>query len=325
LGEADLLAPLSRHFEKRLSGMRVERDKKLSNVVRMYADADGPRVVIFAGVHGDEVSGIHAIEKVFFDLFVGRPTLLRGTLTLVRANELALAAERRYLKHNLNRLFREDYPPSIDRDSYEFQRAQELKAILEKCDYFFDLHSAPFAQAPFIVAERHVLGLFAKLGIPRIMTGWSNFSAGAIGGDAENYANAHGAKSATLESGSHFDKRSNDVAYRSVIAFLSLLEMIPGPDAQAAGPLEIADVYSVVIKEADDFHYCGAIDNFRALAKGEPFAFQKGHPLTVQEDSYLLIPMRPEETKVGEEVCYLGRAVEADMTGGVIQMPKRPG
>jgi predicted deacylase len=238
--------------------MRAERDKKISNVVRLFADADGPRVVIFAGVHGDEVSGVHAVEKVFFDLFVGRPALLRGSLTLVRGNELALAAERRYIKHNLNRLFREDYPPSIDRDSYEFQRAQELKTILNACDYFFDLHSAPFAQAPFIVAERHVVGLYAKLGIPRIMTGWSNFSTGSIGGDTENFANAHGAKSATLESGSHFDKRSNDVAYRSVISFLSLLQMIAGPDAQTSGPLEIADVYSVVIKEADDFHYSGA-------------------------------------------------------------------
>jgi|GEM_PF-3025987 len=298
--------------------MRVERDKRISNVVRIYADADGPRVVVFAGVHGDEVSGVHAVEKAFFDLFVGRPALLRGSLTLVRANELALAAERRYIKHNLNRLFREDYPPGIDRDSYEFQRAQQLKTILKACDYFFDLHSAPFAQAPFIVAERHVLGLFAKLGIPRIMTGWSNFSTGSIGGDTENFANAHGAKSATLESGSHFDKRSNDVAYRSVISFLSLLEMIPGSDTQMVGPLEIADVYSVITKEADDFHYSGAVDNFRVLTKGEPFAIQSGHPLTVEEDSYLLIPMKPEETRLGEEVCYLGRKVEASTIEGAI-------
>jgi hypothetical protein len=39
------------------------------------------------------------------------------------------------------------------------------------------------------------------------------------------------------------------------------------------------------------------------------FAFQNGQPLAVKEDSYLLIPMIPEETKVHEEVCYLGRSV----------------
>jgi hypothetical protein len=37
------------------------------------------------------------------------------------------------------------------------------------------------------------------------------------------------------------------------------------------------------------------------------FAFQGGGPLRVREDSYLLIPMKPEDTKTREEVCYLGR------------------
>ena len=32
--------------------------------------------------------------------------------------------------------------------------------------------------------------------------------------------------------------------------------------------------------------------------------------MTVSEDSYLLIPMKPEDTRIHEEVCYLGRKVE---------------
>ena len=135
-------------------------------------------------------------------------------------------------------------------------------------------------------------------------------AAGAIGGDTENYANAHGAISATLESGSHFDKRSNDIAYRSVLSFLTLLKMLPG-EVRAQAPLEIVDVYSVILKEADDFHYSGVVDNFRPIAKGETFAIQGGRNLKVDEDSYLLIPMKPEETRIGEEVCYLGRRIDA--------------
>jgi succinylglutamate desuccinylase len=289
--------------------MKIERDLSIPNVVRIEADSSGPRAVIFSGIHGDELSGIHAVEKLFFDLFVGSRELSRGTLTMVRGNRDAMTAERRYLKYNLNRMFKDDYPQDVDRSSYEFKRAQELKKLLEKCDYFFDLHSAPFAQAPFIVAEEKAIPFFSRLGIPKIMTGWSKFSAGAIGGDTENYANAHGAISATLESGSHFDKRSNDIAYRSVLSFLTLLEMIPG-EVAAEAPLEIVDVYSVVLKEADDFRFSGVVDNFRPLAKGEAFAVQGGRNLTVDEDSYLLIPMKPEETRIGEEVCYLGRRID---------------
>src|SRR5205823_1546005 len=126
----------------------------------------------------DEVSGVHAIEKLFFDLFSGTREVVRGTLTVARANALALAAERRYIKHNLNRLFRRDYSPDIDRNCYEFRRAQELKTILERCDYFLDLHSAPTAQKPFFVVEQDAAGFFAKLGIRRIITGWSKFASG---------------------------------------------------------------------------------------------------------------------------------------------------
>ncbi len=292
--------------------MIIRKDAQIPGAVEITADACGPSAVVFAGVHGDEVSGVHAIEKLFFDFFAGTRKLRLGSLTLVRVNEQALAAERRYMKHNLNRLFRENYGPEIDRSSYEFRRAQELKTLLRNCDYFLDLHSAPIAQEPFVVAEQSVAGFFSKLGIARIMTGWSKFSGGAIGGDAENYANAHGAKSATLESGSHFDKRSNDVAYRCVISFLSLLAMIdegewPGIERKGGASLEIVDIYSVVTKESDDFRYSGNVDNFQFVPKGKPFAFQNGRALTVSEDSFLLIPMKPEETRLREEVCYLGR------------------
>ncbi len=291
--------------------MIIEKDAKIPSVIRITENARGPRVVMFGGVHGDELSGVHAVEKLFFDLFVGRRKLRQGSLTLARGNEQALAAERRYLKHNLNRLFKEDYGPEIDRTSYEFNRAQELKTVLQNCDYFLDLHSAPIAQEPFVVAEQAAVGFFSKLGIPRIMTGWSKFSSGAIGGDAENYANAYGAKSATLESGSHFEKRSNDVAYQSIVSLLSLLGMIAETEQPAARPLEIVDVYAVVTKEADDFRYAGKVDNFQFIEKGKSFGFQSGRPITVNEDSYLLIPMKPEDTRIHEEVCYLGRKLVA--------------
>ena len=287
--------------------MKISRDANIAGVVRIVGDGGGPRVVMFSGVHGDEISGIHAVEKLFFDFFTGARTLLNGSLTLVRANSEAFAAERRYVKHNLNRMFRDSYGPEIDKNSYEYKRAQELKSILRECDYFLDLHSAPIAQEPFLVAEQHAVDFYRKLGLPHIIMGWNKFSGGSTGGDAENYANAHGAKAATLESGSHFEKRSNDVAYRTIVTLLTLLEMIEGTTEQARGEAEIIDMYAVVTKEADDFRYAGDVANFQRFARNEAFAFQNGKPVTVAEDTILLIPMKPEETKVHEEVCYLGR------------------
>jgi succinylglutamate desuccinylase len=294
--------------------MQISKDSKVDGVVHISASGKGPRAVMFCGVHGDEVSGVHAIEKLFFDFFGGKRELLQGSLTLARANEHALAAERRYIKYNLNRMFRDQYGADIDQSSYEYRRTQELKPFIEACDYFLDFHSAPIAQEPFLVAEQKAVKFFSKLRIPKIMTGWGKFSSGAIGGDTENYANAHGAISATLESGSHFEKKSNDVAYHAAISFLGALQMIAEHDASAALPkfapgVELFDVYKVVLKEFDDFQYSGEARNFKFLKRGEPFAIQSSGPMLVTEDSYLLIPMRPSDTKVGEEVCYLGRKI----------------
>jgi succinylglutamate desuccinylase len=291
--------------------MIVRKDAQISAAVEIAADACGPGALIFGGVHGDEVSGAHAIEKLLFDFVAGTRKLRRGSLTLVRVNEQALAAGCRYIKYDMNRLFRDDVHPEIDRNCYEFRRAQELKTLLRNCEYFLDLHSAPIAQEPFVVAERDAAGFFSMLGISRIMTGWSKFSSGTIGGGAERYATDYGARSARLESGSYFDKRSNDVAYQSVLSFLSVLDMIDGIERQRAAPLEIVDVYSAVTKEADDFRYCGIVDNFQFIREGKPFAFQNGRALTVSEDSVLLIPMNPGDTRLREEVCYLGRRVGA--------------
>ena len=48
--------------------------------------------------------------------------------------------------------------------------------------------------------------------------------------------------------------------------------------------------------------------------KGEAFAYQNGQPVNVREDSYLLIPMKPSETRLHEEVCYLGRKVQTPLS-----------
>jgi succinylglutamate desuccinylase len=287
--------------------MKIAKNPDLPGVIEITGSSDGPRAVIFAGVHGDEVSGIHAIDKLLFDFFGGERTLTRGTLTLARGNAHAIAAERRYVRYNLNRMYKDDYDQEIDRDAYEFKRAQQLKSILRNCDYFFDFHSAPIAQEAFLVAEGKSVDFFSKLGLPKIISGWGKFSSGPTGGDGETYASTHGAIAATLESGSHFDKRSNDIAYRAAIAFLSALNMLEKGIERRPTDVEIFQMYAVVTKDADDFSYTPDVRNFQYIKKGDSFAFQNGAPLTVTEDTYLLIPMTPEKTKVHEEVCYLGR------------------
>ena len=88
---------------------------------------------------------------------------------------------------------------------------------------------------------------------------------------------------------------------------LSVLKMIDGDGPSQAAQAEIFEMYAVVTKQFDDFRYDGDVRNFQFLKKDQAFAHENGQPLTVLQDSYLLIPMKPDATKVHEEVCYLGR------------------
>ena len=114
---------------------------------------------------------------------------------------------------------------------------------------------------------------------------------------------------ATLESGSHFDKSAIDVSYSTAIAMLQLLDMIERPQPKPVIRPTIVDMYAVVTKDFADFRYEAEVTNFQPIKNGAIYAWQNGRPLTVTEDSYLLIPMTPEDTRIGEEVCYLGRRI----------------
>lgn len=279
----------------------------VGNTVLVKGNNPGPRIVIFGGEHGDETSGVHAIEKLTFDFISETRILTKGTLLFGRANEEAIAQGRRYIKHNLNRLYKDEYGPGIDTECYEYRRAQELKLLLRGCDYFLDLHSAPIAQEPFLVAEQKPAEFFRQIGISKVITGWSKFSDSLIGGDAEQYAARHGALAATLEAGSHHDPASISVAYNGAIHLLSTLDMLEPALQNVCTPAEIFDMYHLQSKNYEDFRYVNEPTNFAFIPQGSAYAFENNQPIIAPEDSYLMIPMKPEDIEIGEEVCYLGR------------------
>src|SRR6476659_4334197 len=67
----------------------------------------GPLLVVVCGIHGNEPAGVRAAEAVFERLERERPEL-RGEVLAIGGNLAALAANRRYLEQDLNRLWLPD-------------------------------------------------------------------------------------------------------------------------------------------------------------------------------------------------------------------------
>ncbi len=100
------------------------------------------RVLIAGGTHGNELLGVYAIKT-----FTARPDLVRRssfqTLTVL-GNPEAIAVNRRYIDHDLNRSF--GTPAQLDGMGYEWQRAAALREQFgpsgrQPVDFVIDLHS----------------------------------------------------------------------------------------------------------------------------------------------------------------------------------------
>lgn len=95
------------------------------------------RVIIFGGTHGNEWTGVYAVKKYADILQKEFPSL---DLIFVHSNPEAFHLNQRFKDEDLNRAFQflhEDRP-----DSYEHNRAKELKALIhEQPCFVIDLHT----------------------------------------------------------------------------------------------------------------------------------------------------------------------------------------
>ena len=108
-------------------------------LTRIFGRTPRPRVVIVAGVHGDELVGPHALVELAQEL---TPSDLRGTVVLVpSANPLALAAGLRKAPEDnldLNRIF----PGKCGGSATERIADSLVTSVVGDADMIIDLHSA---------------------------------------------------------------------------------------------------------------------------------------------------------------------------------------
>jgi predicted deacylase len=101
--------------------------------------ADGPRIAILGGVHGDEYEGITAAGSIWREL---DPSMLRGTVVVVSvSNPPAFEAGTRVSPIDGLNLAR-TFPGSPDGSATERIAHVIGTQVIRTCDFLFDLHSA---------------------------------------------------------------------------------------------------------------------------------------------------------------------------------------
>jgi predicted deacylase len=304
-----------------------------------YASPEpGTRLIVLGAVHGNEICGTRAIERVGAELDAGTLKLMRGRLTMVPVtNPLAYAMRRRTGDRNLNRKL----APTDTPREYEDHVANWLCPLLAQHEVLLDLHSFRSPGAPFVMVgpqdNRGALEPFAhaareealalRLGVQRAVDGWlGTYAAGAArraefgrftgveldtdpryGIGTTEYMRSLGGWSLTLECGQHDDPAAPDVAYRAIVNTLAHLQLIDAPDPAPAARMEGLRLCDVVPRLHASDVFVGEWTSFDPVHAGQLIARRHdGTEVRAPRDGYVVFPNVAAE--VGNEWFYLAQA-----------------
>lgn len=141
-------------------------------ITKIDSGKSGKTVAIFGGVHGNEKAGILTVDFLIENLKINQ-----GVVYLVHANPEAINQNVRFLEKNLNRCF-------IKREKskcHEEFLADELMAILDKCDALLDLHAYrddSDRDITFAFTADDGLELASKMHISKVITNIDDFEKG---------------------------------------------------------------------------------------------------------------------------------------------------
>jgi predicted deacylase len=317
----------------------------------LRALSPGPRLIVLGAVHGNEVCGTRAIERVLREFDAGAWRLARGGVTFVPVtNPLAYQRGQRTGERNLNRNLRPNSEPLDNEDRI----ANVLCPLLAEHDVLLDLHSfhspgEPFAMLgpsdntgtlePFAQSGAEA-ALALRLGPRRIVEGWlETYAAGvknrlqrtqanpsersqmlstdpSYGVGTTEYMRSRGGYAITLECGQHADPMAPEVAYRAIRHTLAYLALVDEPAPPARNDVELLCLTEVTDRHHADDHFAREWSSYQSVSAGELIGERAdGTRLRAPADGFIVFP-NPNALP-GNEWFYFARLSSRRLGGDI--------
>jgi succinylglutamate desuccinylase len=267
-------------------------------------DISRPAVLLSVGVHGDETGPIEMVAHVI-EALSRQPAALLVDLMLCVGNIDAIAAGKRFIDADLNRMFK------LDRGALagtaESARADEMIAAT---DAFFagtgpvrwhlDLHTAirashypMFAIVPDLIPDAGKAMLVDWLGQAAI--GAIVMNPKSAGTYSYYSAEHHGAAGSTVELGRVGTLGQNNLA-QFVDASRALDGLLRGVHAGAASTPHVFRVAQEIVKLSDDFKmgFSRETPNFASLKRGDVIATDGETVYTVFHEEEMVVFPNPD-------------------------------
>lgn len=270
-------------------------------------DQDGPLLLVTAGVHGNEPSGVRALQKIF-DLLEEHKPSIKGTFIGLSGNRAALAKGKRFIDEDLNRTWTEKNLALQEPGSHEQQEMREIIEVLKEYPsesfperYFVDCHTTSSDSLPYIsVQEVGKNDAFAHKFPVNIVRGFSDIVDGSI----DKYLSKTGMTGFTFEAGQHDSPAS--LAHQEAMIWLALKE-VNGlepvtlsrfseavkvfEDDKAKGQTTYKILYRHGIEKIENFSMEPGFRNFEKIEKGQLLAVQDGIQVKSTWDATIFMPL----------------------------------
>jgi len=302
LAEADFGAFAQRFTD---AGFTVEQPAKGILTVKSGAAPARASVLVSVGVHGDETGPIEVLANVL-DALSRQPRALAVDLMVCVGNIDAIAAGKRFIDADLNRMFR-----PVRGSLASAAEAARADTMIAATDAFFagagpdrwhlDLHTAirpsvypTFAIVPDLIAEEGKCALISWLGQAAI--GAIIMNPQSAGTYSYYSAEHHGAAGSTVELGRVGTLGQNDLSLFADV-HQALDDLLRG--AAPTGPKVEPHVFKVaqqIMKLSDAFSmaFDRNTQNFTALREGEVIATDGDTVYTVQHPEELVVFPNPD-------------------------------
>lgn len=302
LAEADFGAVAQRFTQ---AGFVVGQPARGILTIKSPATAARASVLVSVGVHGDETGPIEVVAHAL-DALSRQPAALAVDLMVCVGNIDAIAAGKRFIDADLNRMFR----PVRGSLASAAESARADTMIAATVDFFsgagpvrwhLDLHTAirpsvypTFAIVPDLIADEGKQALIGWLGQAAI--GAIIMNPQSAGTYSYYSAEHHGAAASTVELGRVGTLGQNDLSLFADVA-QALDDLLRGaPPAAAKAEPHVFKVAQQIMKLSDGFKmaFDRSTQNFTALRQGEVIATDGDTVYTVQHPEELVVFPNPD-------------------------------
>jgi succinylglutamate desuccinylase len=291
----------------------VDAERLLGRISPAPAAPGAPTLVVVAGIHGNEPAGPAAVRRVLAALAEHR-TPLAGELVALGGNLPALAAGRRYLERDLNRLWLGDRIGALRRrpasaragaDAEQIERLTELEAIRERAGaspFVLDLHTTsgdgfPFANLADTLRNRR----FARAFPVPIVVGLEE----ALEGTMLDHLESQGWTTLGFEGGQHDDPRSVDACEAAIWIALAASGVLPAgverrrlEAARESLRRRAADLPAVLevchrhaIRPGDEYRMEPGFVNFQPIHRGQLMGRDRHGEVRAPQAGRVLMPL----------------------------------